>query len=385
MTAKSIVAVIDLQYGSTGKGQIAGTIAHHWQPDTVATAWGPNAGHTFRNGEFQMVSRMLASSAVAPSVENILIGPGSVVDIDILAKEIDDRGFEHLKGKNLIIHPQAVILRKSDAEEEQATLVRIGSTMKGTAEAAIRKIRREPDAVARNNVDWIAGVLSNPLYRADMSLSVSSFQYDRAVDRSRKLIVEGAQGFSLGLHTDFYPHTTGRDVSTAQMFADCRLPWPSEPWPRVHVIGVARTYPIRVANRFKEVKASVENPAGKILVGTSGGCYPDQEEISWESLGRNAELTTVTQLPRRIFTFSKQQIKEACRICRPTQIALTFCDYLPPETNAYDFAHEVALAALAPVRIMSQGPDIADVARLMHPRNELQPLLETTCDYLEHF
>lgn len=375
--ARYITAVIDLQYGSTGKGQIAGTIAHHWKPDTVCTAWGPNAGHTFRNGEFQMVSRMLASSAVAPSVKHILLGPGSVIDLTILQQEILDRGRRHLEGKHLIIHPQAVILKDLDAVMEHS-LLRIGSTMKGTAEAATRKIRREPDATAAGRFGEVYGALAPAIFEAGMSISISSYFYDQSIDGSRKLMVEGAQGFSLGLHTDFYPHTTGRDVSTAQMFADCRLPWPGrgDPWPRVHVIGVARTYPIRVANRVD---------GRGMQVGSSGGCYSDQEEITWKELGRSAELTTVTKLPRRIFTFSKKQIREAARICRPTQIALTFCDYLPQGVDHYRFAEEVSLAACAPVRIMSQGPDIADVARWMHPCAELQPLLDTKCDYLEDY
>ena len=40
--------ITDLQFGSTGKGAFAGKLAAHGiRPDTVLTAWGPNAGHTF--------------------------------------------------------------------------------------------------------------------------------------------------------------------------------------------------------------------------------------------------------------------------------------------------------------------------------------------------
>lgn len=380
--ARYITAVIDLQYGSTGKGQIAGTIAQHWEPDTVVTAWGPNAGHTFRDGELQMVSRMVASSAIVDSVEYILLGPGSVIDLDCLRQELEDRGHRHLNGKCLIIHPQAAILRPSDAEIEREILLRIGSTMKGTAEAAIRKIRREPDAVAMGCVHLVHEKLGQTAVECGLSVSISSSHYDKALDRSHKLMVEGAQGFSLGLHTDFYPHATGRDVSTAQLFADCRIPFNSfGAWPRVHVIGVCRTYPIRVANRFA---------ASGRQVGSSGGYYPDQREITWESIGQQAELTTVTKLPRRIFTFSAEQIRQAVRICAPTHIALTFCDYvnaLPPEQlphNGIDAWVEVVKQASlgVPVRFMSFGPDTSDIMRKMFPDTLLRPLLSTRCDYL---
>lgn len=368
MTAKHITAVIDLQFGSTGKGQVAGTIAHHWEPDTVVTAWGPNAGHTFRHEDFEGVSRMLASSAIAPSITHILIGPGSVVDINMLAQEIEDRT-KWLKDKIIVIHPQAAILEPRDAEAEK-TLVRIGSTMKGTAEATIRKIRREEGAVAA----WQGvhmGRLLEACREARVLLYVSSRYYDDVIDRSKKIIVEGAQGFSLGLHTDFYPRTTSRDVSTAQLFADCRLPFPNSettPWPRVHVIGVCRTYPIRVANRrVGDTEYS------------SGGHYPDQHEMEWSELGRKAELTTVTQLPRRLFTFSYEQIRQAVRVCNPSHLALTFCDYLP-EKSAPGFAENLELKIGRPVAMMSFGPRSSDIMR--RTRLGLLPLLKTRCDYL---
>lgn len=373
-----VVAVVDLQFGSTGKGQIAGTMAYHWKPDTVATAWGPNAGHTFIppvEGR-KFINRMLASSAHAPSVKNILIGPGTVLDLSQLALEID-AAQDLLQGKHLIIHPQATILRSLDATQEQG-LVRIGSTMKGTAEAAIRKMRRVTDVVAHQKFDEVYGTLGQAMSDANMSLAISSKHYDRAVDQSERLIVEGAQGFSLGIHTDFFPYTTSRDVSTSQLFADCRLPFPLAcrgMTPLVHVIGVARTYPIRVANRFNEKGEQV---------GTSGGHYPDQTEISWGDLDREPELTTVTKLPRRVFSFSMEQIREAVRICTPTTIALTFCDYLKGDNVnvVEEMASKIQGCGGAPVRLLSYGPTPDTLFRRLLPTKDLKPVLETNSDWL---
>lgn len=340
-----IMAVIDLQYGSTGKGLIAGTIAHNWRPDTVATAWGPNAGHTFKRGDRTWVHRMLATGSIAPSVRNILIGPGSVVDVPQLASEILLARNE-LRGKGLVIHPQAAYLQPHHAAAEALTLARIGSTMKGTAEATMNKMRRDPDRLPTVGAahEEVLEALAGALRAADMSVAISSVHYDFCIDRAYKILMEGAQGFSLGIHTDFYPHTTSRDVSVAQMFADCRVPLPTKQ-DILKVVGVCRTYPIRVANR-----------AG----GTSGGCYPDQEEIQWSDIGREPELTTVTQLPRRIFTFSGQQIREAVRVCRPDMLALTFCDYLNPGAVA-DFVDSVKDKAGVRVALTSFGPTMEDV------------------------
>ena len=46
LTAKAYM-ILDLQFGSTGKGLLAGFLAKSRQPDVVITAWGPNAGHTY--------------------------------------------------------------------------------------------------------------------------------------------------------------------------------------------------------------------------------------------------------------------------------------------------------------------------------------------------
>ncbi len=85
------------------------------------------------------------------------------------------------------------------------------------------------------------------------------------------------------------------------------------------VYGTLRTFPIRVANRFDE--------KGK-MIGTSGPGYIDQKELDWADIGIEPELTTVTKLPRRIFSFSMEQTKEACFRCGPAVLFLNFVNYL---------------------------------------------------------
>jgi adenylosuccinate synthase len=323
---KAVVMVVDLQFGSTGKGQIAGTVGRVWQPDTVVCANGPNAGHTYKWWEEapgytkelrKVIHTVTPVTSVLPSVRNILLGPGAVIDISKLHEEVQ-AGHPYFNDKQLIIHPNASIVTQ-DHRDREKNFIGIGSTMKGTAEAVIEKMRRLPGAnIARH---W-ASQLENLLAHAGLRVYVDESAYNAAIDSSRKLLVEGAQGSSLSMHSRFYPHTTSRDVSINQIWADCRLPAVTNSSFQdsdIQIIGVCRTYPIRVANRVNE--------QGDII-GYSGSCYPDQKEITWDSIGREAELTTVTKLPRRLFTFSTQQILEAVRFNAPTSIALTFCDYL---------------------------------------------------------
>jgi adenylosuccinate synthase len=74
-----------------------------------------------------------------------------------------------------------------------------------------------------------------------------------------------------------------------------------------------RTFPIRVGN---------------VPDGYSGDCYPDQVETTWETLGVEPEITTVTKRVRRVFTFSDLQYAEAVSVNRPTHVFLNFCNYL---------------------------------------------------------
>lgn len=367
-----VLAIQDLQFGSTGKGQIAGTIAHAWYPDTVVTAWGPNAGHTFRREGNKWVTTMLATSALAPSIEQILIGPGSVINVDNLRSEILSAG-PLLRGKRLVIHPQAAVVNESHRTTESINLLRIGSTMKGTGAALCDKIMRTEYITARASADEVINNIGRACMETNMMFSMSSHIYDQAVDMSEKMIVEGAQGFSLGIHTDFYPHTTSRDVSTAQLLADCRLPFPGREH-HFRTIGVCRTYPIRVANRTEYRSECDGNGDRKSVQHSSGGHYSDQNEILWTDINRDPELTTVTKLPRRVFTFSHEQIIEACRIMNPDMIALTFCDYLEDQATGEGDAPRAVISERVHeairgietvtgkfVQILSYGPNMEDV------------------------
>lgn len=395
---KDVIMVVDLQFGSTGKGQIAGTVGRKWQPDTVVCANGPNAGHTYvwTDGAHtrKIVHTVLPVTSVLPTVRNILLGPGAVIDISKLVGEID--AIPALLGdRQLIIHPNASIVTQ-DHRDREKNFIGIGSTMKGTAEAVIEKMRRLPGAnIAKN---WAATLEGHSIPGRNFRVYVNEDAYAAALDSSDRLLVEGAQGASLSMHSRFYPNTTSRDVSVNQIWADCRLParTHSQRWAHqgeVQIIGVCRTYPIRVANRLNE--------AGDII-GYSGSCYPDQHEITWDSIGREAELTTVTKLPRRLFTFSTKQILESCRYNGPTSIALTFCDYLPshngdhpdiPEgmvpypvgpgeklsPDVYHMIKRIEAAAGCPVDFLSFGPtdvDIYNPTQLWYDQGRLSTSLD---------
>ena len=165
-------------------------------------------------------------------------------------------------------------------------------------------------------------------------------------------MLEGAQGFSLGIQSGFYPYVTSRECTPAQMLSDCAVPHNY----LLETIGVLRTYPIRVANRFDE--------AGN-MVGYSGPGYGDQWELQWSTLRVGPELTTVTKLPRRVFSFSDRQLRYALRACAPDSVFLNFCNYMKDRAAVDELVHRINLAAGDQVvHWLGHGPTVNHVEAL---------------------
>lgn len=311
MGAHKIDLVMDFQYGSTGKGLLAGYLAKRGAYDTVTCAFAPNAGHTYRDGDLTVMTQQLPTGAVvSPTVRNILLGPGSLIHLATLFAEME-KYKDYLKNKTIVVHPQAAIVTNAHTDQEKLWgMSKMGSTGKGVGAAMVHRIMRGGYGMELNTA-------GSPRWKAaleERNIFVSTDLYRAVMDESREMLVEGAQGFSLSLYHGQYPHCTSRDVTPLQVMADCAMPFRAGPY--VQVWGTIRTFPIRVNNRD----------------GSSGPCYPDQEEISWDSIGVEPELTTVTKLPRRIFTFSQQQLTDAVYQCggygfNKTNLFLNFCNY----------------------------------------------------------
>lgn len=301
--------VIDLQFGSTGKGLLAGYLAKREKYDTVVCSFATNAGHTYIDDErkLHVMTQQLPTGITSPTVKNVLLGPGALIDVDVLMGELQ-RYSAQMEGKRLLIHPHAAIVAPWHRDQEiKQGMSKIGSTTKGVGAAMIQRIQRDP-----SNMN-IAGALEHWPVLEDFV--VSTDEYREVLERSEACLVEGAQGYSLSMYHGFYPYTTSRDVTPWQIAADCALPYKWAPY--IQIMGTLRAYPIRVNNRD----------------GSSGPCYPDQREMKWEELGIPAELTTVTKLPRRIFTFSQTQLDEALFHCGnywETKLFLNFANYMSP-------------------------------------------------------
>jgi adenylosuccinate synthase len=297
--------IVGGQWGSEGKGLFAGFMAGERKPDAVVSQFGPNAGHTWYEGDTKLVFKSLPVGAIAKSVQQVFLGPGSVINPQILGQELETmRPF--LDGKQIWIHEAAAIIMNGDAQAEAGAggVSHIASTMQGTSEAMIRKIRRY-GLLAKTMLDHLEPQVC----------VVSHSDYTQLLSKVGELQIEGSQGMDLSINAGYhYPYVTSRDCTPAQVLADCGL----HPNDLGAIYACIRTFPIRVGHVVDSLGTRV---------GNSGPCYPDQEELTWEQVGQPDEYTTVTKRVRRVFSFSLMQTQKMLNEVRPTSIMLNFANY----------------------------------------------------------
>src|SRR5262245_10324344 len=196
----------------------------------------------------------------------------------------------------IYVHPNATIVTDEDREaEHEGTVAAVAGTRSGTGAALSRKILRDPRAIAANSLGEIAKNVVLLAHR----LKPEVYAY----------FMEVAQGFSLGINSHFYPKVTSRECTVTQGLADARI----APRLLMRCYMAIRTFPIRVGN---------------VDGFSSGEWYSDQHEASWERIGVQPELTTVTKRVRRVATFSMDQFYDACYANDPDYVFVSHMDYL---------------------------------------------------------
>lgn len=323
--------LVDGQFGSTGKGLAAGLLAEmfHDKVEMVYSNAGPNSGHTNYFNDEQIVLKQLPSFAVTAnkcgSRVDAYLDAGAVIAPDTLIEEI----LEHDMQGRVIVHPHASYVSDEAKDMDASNVSSIGSTGKGTGPAQIKKMMRLKDAVIGSS-----------------GIGVDSYVEVAGYNTEKTYFVEVSQGFSLGINSGFYPYTTSRECTVMQALSDANV----HPMFYRDSMMVVRTFPIRVA-------------------GNSGPCYYDQQEISWDALGVEPEITTVTKKVRRVFTWSTFQFMEALQSNRPGVVLLNFVNYLVNlSIDVDEFVEEnvlkpyVAVMGHAPKAILlGYGPKSEDV------------------------
>lgn len=328
------------EYGSEGKGHIASYLAREYH--ILVRVGGPNAGHkVFEDPE--PYTHHLPPCGTRCSTAALVIGPGAVLSVAGLMKEIAECG---VSSNRLSIDPQAMIIEDGDRKRESKSIVKtIGSTGQGVGAATARKIMRGAD---RTTVRLARDIKEfKPFLRETREI------LDAAFRAGQRIFLEGTQGTGLSLHHGFYPHVTSRDTTVAGCITEAGV----SPGRVRKVVMVCRSYPIRVQDPSKEA--------------TSG---PMSQNLTWKEISRRSgipepelrlvERTSTTNRKRRVGEFDWHLLRRAVSLNAPTDIALTFADYIRVENRqarrfeqltaeTIRFIEEIERVACAPVSLIS--------------------------------
>ncbi len=328
------------QYGSEGKGQISAYLSPEY--DLLVRVGGPNAGHQVYE-EPRAYTHHQLPSGTRKCEAKLLIGPGATLNVEKLLKEIAECNVDV---NRLRIDHNAMIISEEDVADEKEGVGIIGSTGQGVGKAMARRINGRlhsiPPKLARDI----------PTLRPFIGSAIEVLS--EMFENSGRVFLEGTQGTELSLYHGSYPHVTSRDTSVSGCLAEAGIPID-----RVRrIVMVCRTNPIRV-----------RSPADS----TSG---PMSQEISWAEVGRRAkisakklrqaELTSTSHKLRRVGEFDWKLLRKSALLNGPTDIALTFTDYLGRKNanakrfeqlhpDTINFIQEIELITKARVSLIATG------------------------------
>ena len=333
--APTVDVLVGGQFGSEGKGHVASFLAPEYQ--VLIRGGGPNAGHKVYSDPVYTHHQLPCGTRNTRAL--LVIAPGAVINPRTLLTEISDCGID--PGR-LCIDPQVMTISDEDIAAETQLVKRIGSTGQGVGAAAARRIlgRSTPTMLARNMREL------KPYIRETALVLEDAFQ------QGDRILVEGTQGAGLSLFHGSYPNVTSRDTSAAACLSEAGIP----PKRVRKTIMTCRTYPIRVQNADQGSSGAMGRELSWNVVAARSG--NDAKDLF------DAEKTSTTGRQRRVAEFDWVQLRKAALLNGPTDIALTFADYIDKENanarrfeqltpKTIQFAEEVENVTGAPVSLIS--------------------------------
>jgi adenylosuccinate synthase len=224
--------LVGLQAGDEGKGKIThATIKQKDYTHVIRFNGGPNAGHTIYHEGRKFVTHQIPAG-VFYGIKSI-IGPGCVVDVDGLLKEIEALERFGISCDNLIfVDKRAHIIQDTHIEIDKYTNTSIGTTNKGIGPAYSDKHKRT-GMRAGDDILLVAGGFIVDLYEELHNDSIEC-----------KILYEGAQGFELDIDWGDYPYVTSSPCTVAGAFQSGLVPGRLD-----EVIGVAKVYETYVGSK----------------------------------------------------------------------------------------------------------------------------------------
>ena len=328
-----VTCVIGLQWGDEGKGKVVDGLCREADV-AVRCQGGANAGHTVVVGERTSVLHLIPSGILREEVRCV-IGNGVVVDLDVLAGEI-----EQVKSTGLSVTGRLMLSRRAHlvlpihrrieaATEKILGDEKIGTTMRGIGPAYRDKYGRFGIRVGDAlSTDRLAGKLTNlarvnPIAgeASDMVEEMMAFcsahlhlleeiagdaehELASSIARNERITLEGSQGFLLDIDFGTYPYVTSSNTGVHGLVAGAGIPLASVD----KVIGVVKSYMTRVGS----------------------GPFPTEMEEPHQSLARDAgrEYGATTGRPRRCGWMDLSALRYSASLNGVTSIAITKLDTL---------------------------------------------------------
>jgi adenylosuccinate synthase len=345
----SLWVVVGGQFGSEGKGKVSAFITNEENIDICVRCGGPNSGHSFVDEHGRTIILRQLPTGYVRSKTRLLIPAGALIDIDVLKSEMEAL---HIAPERIGIDANCFVIEARDRDTERTLKLqeRLSSTLCGVGAAVSRRALRGRDAKLVRDIADQHPWLRNLVVKEGVSAELNG-----ALDKGKKALIEGTQGFGLSVyHSAHYPHCTSRDTTAAGFLSEVGV----SPLRVTEIVVVFRTFPIRVA-------------------GSQAG--PLKAEIDWDTVRRESgypheieERTSVTKKVRRVGRFDWELASKAIEVNRPTILAINGLDYLDAKNRGVHQASKLTPGAAEFVRhledhagvscgFLGTGPSLGDI------------------------
>ncbi len=327
--------VIGTQWGDEGKGKVVDYYSKH-ADYVVRFQGGNNAGHTIKVGEEVYKLHVVPSGVIQGKIG--IIGNGVVIDPEILLQEVDEliqRGINPkllISDRANIIMPYHKIL--DGAEEQYLGDKKIGTTKRGIGPCYSDKVARNGirtiDLIERKTIlqllkrilplkqrmidiygiktkldeKEILETYNNFGRRLKQYITATHIELNKAIQKKKNILLEGAQGTMLDVEFGTYPYTTSSHTIAGGSTIGAGI------GPRMidEIIGIVKAYTTRVG----------EGPLPTELLDKTG--------THLQQIGH--EFGTTTSRPRRCGWLDLVAVNHSCMISGITKLAITKLDVL---------------------------------------------------------
>ncbi|MHA1227378.1 MAG: adenylosuccinate synthetase [Candidatus Hodarchaeales archaeon] len=295
----SVIVVVGGFFGDEGKGKIISHLVNNSSLKISLVARGgvgPNAGHTVIINDVTYKLRMVPSGFAGNYVQKLLIGPGVLVNPEVLLKEVN---ITNTRDK-LFCDPNCGIITREHIKKDQTNThlkEKVGTSGSGTGPANEDRVRRKLP-LARDIPELEDYLLDVPA------------EINRAIDNGESVLIEGTQATHLSLWHGTYPYVTSKDVTASAICSD---------------VGIGPTKVTDVVLVFKAFVTRVGSEKAEPLKGQLN--EEETKRRGWVEYG------TVTGRLRRAAPFDVELAKRSILLNGATKLALTKLDILFPEDS----------------------------------------------------